>query len=221
MNEPKITQEQIVKKFVYLDLPDQGYNNQDFYEMSDETLRYVLATCELPYLYNGKKLKEGQEKNKFYNCIEFYTFTENTTVEKFKVNDPKLLHELMDMDYDSLRNYVEDNEFEWLGADFEHIEEYLNFVSYMQDEWDFVAGGIQNNDEYMDIIKQPFNKKKDNKYIVALKILMEYVPDDDYTKNSVFRKLTDLGINVELITRVGVFGEYFTELKIRGGEDNA
>ena len=105
------------------------------------------------------------------------------------------------MDYDSLRNYVEDNEFEWLGADFEHIEEYLNFVSYMQDEVEFIAGGIQNNDEYMDIIKQPFNKKKDNKYIVALKILMEYVPDDDYTKNSVFRKLTDLGINVELITR--------------------
>ena len=25
------TQEQIVKKFVYLDLPEEGYNNQDFY----------------------------------------------------------------------------------------------------------------------------------------------------------------------------------------------
>ena len=56
--------------------------------MSDETLRYVLATCELPYLYNGEK--EGQEKID-YNCIEFHTFTENPTVEKFKVNNPKLL----------------------------------------------------------------------------------------------------------------------------------
>ena len=91
----------------------------------------------------------------------------------------------------------------------------------MQDEWDFVAGGIHNNDEYMDIIKQPFNKKKDNKYILALKILMEYVPGDEYTNNSIYKKLKDLGINVELITRAGVFGEYFTELKIRRGEDNA
>ena len=62
MTTTTFTQEQIVKKFVYLDLPEQGYNNQDFFEMSDETLRYVLATCELPYLYNGRKLKEGQEK---------------------------------------------------------------------------------------------------------------------------------------------------------------
>ena len=100
MNPPKITEKQIVKKFVYLDLPDKGYNNQDFYQMSDETLRYVLATCELPYHY--RELKEGQEENKFYNCIEFNTYTESTTAEKFKVNDPKLLQELMDMDYDSL-----------------------------------------------------------------------------------------------------------------------
>ena len=27
------TQKQIVKKFVYLDLPEEGYNNQDFYQM--------------------------------------------------------------------------------------------------------------------------------------------------------------------------------------------
>ena len=83
MNTPKTTEQQIVEKFVYLDLPDKGYNNQDFYQMSDETLRYVLVTCELPYLYNGKKLKEGQEENKFYNCIEFNTYTESSTTEKF------------------------------------------------------------------------------------------------------------------------------------------
>ena len=192
------TQEQIVKKFVYLDLPEEGYNNQDFYQMSDETLRYVLATCELPY--DDRKLKEGQEKNKFYNCIEFYTFTENTTVEKFKVNNPKLLQELMDMDYDSLYSYVEDNEFEWLGADFEHIEEYLDFVSYMQDEWDFVAGGIQNNDEYMDIIKQPVDKRKNSKYETAIQILMSYVPDE-YTKDHILRKFTHMGIDTAFLDK--------------------
>ena len=200
MTTTTFTQEQIVKKFVYLDLPEEGYNNQDFYEMSDETLRYVLATCELPYLYNGRKLKEGQEKNKFYDCIEFYTFTENTTVEKFKVNNPKLLQELMDMDYDSLYSYVEDNEFEWLGADFEHIEEYLDFVSYMQDEVEFIAGGTHNQDEYMDIIKQFPDKRKNNKYETAIEILMSYV-EDEHTRDNILIKLTDMGIDTAFLDK--------------------
>lgn len=194
------TQEQIVKKFVYLDLPEEGYNNQDFYEISDETLRYVLATCELPYLYNDKKLKEGQEKNKFYNCIEFHTFSENSTVEKFKVNNSKLLQELMDMDYDSLLKYVEDNEFDWLGADFEHIEEYLDFVSYMQDEVEFIAGGIQNNDEYMDIIRTPVDKRKYSKYETAIQILMSYV-EDEYTRDNILRKFTNLGLDIAFLDK--------------------
>ena len=194
------TQEQIVKKFVYLDLPEEGYNNQDFYEMSDQTLRYVLATCELPYTYNGRKLKEGQEKNRFYNCIEFHTFSENSTVEKFKVNNPKLLQELMDMDYDSLYSSVEDNEFEWLGADFEHIEEYLDFVSYMQDEVEFIAGGIQDNDEYMDIIRTTVDKRKNSKYETAIQILMSYVPDE-YTRDHILRKFTDLGIDTAFLNK--------------------
>lgn len=192
------TQEQIVKKFVYLDLPEEGYNNQDFYEMSDETLRYVLATCELPYC--GRKLKEGQEKNKFYNCIEFYTYTESPKDEYFKVNNPKLLQELMDMDYDSLLNYVEDNQFEWLGADFEHIDEYLGFVSYMQDEVEFIAGGTHNQDEYMDIIKQFPDKRKNSKYETAIEILMSYV-EDEHTRDNILIKLTDMGIDTAFLDK--------------------
>ena len=201
MSTTTFTQEQIVEKFVYLDLPEEGYNNQDFYEMSDETLRYVLATCELPYTYNGKKLKEGQEKNRFYNCIEFYTYTESPTNEDFKVNNPKLLQELMDMDYDSLLNYVEDNEFDWLGADFEHIEEYLNFVSYMQDEVEFIAGGTHNQDEYMDIIKQFPDKRKNSKYETAIEILMSYAPKNEYTRNNILRKFTDLGLDTAFLDK--------------------
>ena len=195
------TQKQIVKKFVYLDLPEEGYNNQDFYQMSDETLRYVLATCELPYLYNGRKLKEGQEKNKFYNCIEFHTYTESPTEEYFKVNNPKLLQELMDMDYNSLFDYVEDNDFEWLGDDFEHIDEYLGFVSYMQDEVEFIAGGTHNDDEYMDIIKQFPDKRKNTKYETAIKILMSYAPENEYTRNNILRKLRDLGLDTAFLDK--------------------
>ena len=200
MTTTTFTQEQIVKKFVYLDLPEQGYNNQDFFEMSDETLRYVLATCELPYLYNGRKLKEGQEKNRFYNCIEFYTYTESPTNEYFKVNNPKLLQELMEMDYDSLITYVEDNEFEWLGGDFEHIDEYLGFVSYMQDEVEFIAGGTHNDDEYMDIIKQFPNKRKNSKYETAIEILMSYV-EDEHTRDNILIKLTDMGIDTAFLDK--------------------
>lgn len=201
MNTPKTTEQQIVEKFVYLDLPDKGYNNQDFYQMSDETLRYVLATCELPYLQPSEKLKEGQEENKFYNCIEFNTYTESSTTEKFKVNDPKLLQELMDMDYDSLYDYVEDNKFEWLGADFEHIEEYLNFVSYMQDEVEFIAGGTHNDDEYMDIIKQYPDKRKNSKYETAIQILMSYAPEGEYTRSNIIRKFQDLGIDTDFLDK--------------------
>ena len=203
MNTPKITEKQIVKKFVYLDLPDKGYNNQDFYQMSDETLRYVLATCDLPYgrKIDGRELKEGQEENKFYNCIEFNTYTESSTTEKFKVNDPKLLQELMDMDYDSLYDYVEDNKFEWLGADFEHIEEYLNFVSYMQDEVELIAGGTHNDDEYMDIIKQYPDKRKNSKYETAIQILMSYAPEGEYTRSNIIRKFQDLGIDTDFLDK--------------------
>lgn len=201
MNEPKITQEQIVKKFVYLDLPEEAYNNQDFYQMTDETLRYVLATCNLPYRYKGEKLEEGQEINKFYNCIEFHTYTESPTAEKFKVNDPKLLQELMDMDYNALMDYVEINEFDWLGNDFEHIDEYLCFVSYMQDEVEFIAGGTHNDDEYMDIIKQYPDKRKNSKYEAAIQILMSYAPRGEYTRNNIIRKFQDLGIDTDFLDK--------------------
>ena len=201
MAATKFTQQQIVEKFVYLDLPEEAYNNQDFYQMTDETLRYVLATCELPYLYNGRKLEEGQERNKFYNCIEFHTDTENPTVEKFKVNNPKLLQELMDMDYYSLFDYVEDNEFEWLGDDFYHIDEYLCFVSYMQDEVEFIAGGTHNQDEYMDIIKQYPDKRKNKKYETAIQMLLSYAPKGEYTRNDILRKLQGLGIDTDFLDK--------------------
>ena len=104
------------------------------------------------------------------------------------------------MDYDSLYSYVEDNEFEWLGADFEHIEEYLGFVSYMQDEVEFIAGGIHNQDEYMDIIKQFPDKRKNSKYETAIEILMSYLPDED-TRDNILIKLRDLGIDTAFLDK--------------------
>ena len=152
MNTITFTKQQIVEKFVDVELEDAGYNNQDFYLSSENRLRYILATQDLPYLHNGyekEELAEGQEKNKFFDCINF-----EEEGKDFVVKNPELLQQLMDMDCGSLHDYVEDNDYDWLGCDFEHIEEYLNFVSDMQDEWEFIAGGTHNNDEYMDIIKR-------------------------------------------------------------------
>ena len=105
------------------------------------------------------------------------------------------------MDYDSLYDYVEDNKFEWLGADFEHIEEYLNFVSYMQDEVEFIAGGTHNDDEYMDIIKQYPDKRKNSKYETAIQILMSYAPEGEYTRSNIIRKFQDLGIDTDFLDK--------------------
>ena len=107
------TQEQIVKKFVYLDLPEEGYNNQDFYQMSDETQRYVLATCELPY--DDRKLKEGQEKNKFY---KFQKIEQRKNIELKKT----LINEVKDIlekdDWNDFNNRMKEIQKDWKDIGF-------------------------------------------------------------------------------------------------------
>ena len=179
----KFTNKQIIDAFVDLDLPEEGYNNQDFYLHSAQTIRYILVTEELsPETARDGQLELGQEDNRFYNCIEF-DWTDPTYSKgcQHKINNPELLKELMDMDYDQLYDYCIDNEYDWIGDDFYHINQYLDFASEMQDEFQFVQGDICNDDEYMEIIKQPWIRdkergyKSDNKYEIAYKILSEYV----------------------------------------------
>ena len=76
-------------------------------------MRYILATRDMspgdPYS-EKKQLELGQEDNRFYNCIEFYYEDPIRSIGCHnKVNDPGLLQDLMDMDYDALYNYVIDN----------------------------------------------------------------------------------------------------------------
>ena len=186
------TKEQIVEKFVDVELPEEGYDNQGFYMGSEQRLRYVLVTIDMSpeNTRDGGQLLLGQEDNKFYNCIEFYQ-------QDYVVNNPELLQELMDMDYDALYNYVIDNEYEWIGDDFCHMNEYLDFVSDMQDKWQFVQGDICNDDEYMEIIKKLWIRdnikgyKSDNKYEIAYKILLENALITNETK----KRLEAIGVN--------------------------
>ena len=186
MTKTKFTDEwqQIIDAFVDVDLETRGYNNQGFYMCSEQRIRYILVTLDMSpeNTRDGGEYREGQEDNRFYNCIEFlHEDSIPNSGYHSKVNNPELLQELIDMDYDSLYNYVENNSFDWLGDDFIHMEEYMEFVSEMQDKWQFVTGDICNDDEYMEIIKKPWildeerGYKSDNKYEIAYKILSEYV----------------------------------------------
>ena len=180
------TDQQIKDAFCDVDLPEEGYNNQGFYMGSEQRIRYVLVTMELgPY---EKTL--FTEDNKFYNCISFgykqFPYLKDVT---WTVNNPELLQELINMDYDALEQYINTNGYEWLGDDFEHINEYLIFTSEMNDEFYFEEGDICNDSEYMEIHKYPWIRdevkgyKSENKYEVAYMILLENAQLNDDIKN--------------------------------------
>ena len=171
------TKQQILDAFVDVELETEGYNNQGFYMCSEQRLRYVLVTLDMSpeNLRDGGQLELGQdESNRFYDCIEFYQ-----NGEEFIAKNPERLQELMDMDFEALEEYVCRNNYDWTGDDFDHMEEYLVFVSEMQDEWQFIRGEVCNDSEYMEIIKQPWisdkvkGYKSDNRFELAYLILLE------------------------------------------------
>ena len=176
MNTTTFTTQQIKDAFVDVDLPEEGYNNQDFYLHSAQTIRYVLVTME----HYPEEKTLFTEENKFYDCISFsYKDFPELTGVTWTVNNPELLQELIDMDYDALYQYVETNGYDWLGDDFDHMREYMAFASDMNDQFYFEEGDICNDSEYMEINKFPWIRdkvkgyKSDNKYQVAYNILLE------------------------------------------------
>ena len=175
------------KFFVDSDLPDEGYNNEDFYKGSANRMRYLLVTMDL-----GTGNPE-LEDNRFYGCIEFQH-------NGFSVKNDVLLKELIAMTEQELEEYIEQNEFEWLGDDYDHIHQYLNFVSAWQDEWQF-WGEDMDNDECMTIARERWivdrqaGVKSTNPYEIAYNILAEYwdhLPEDE--KTEINSRLEPLGL---------------------------
>lgn len=186
----------IEKFFVDSDLPDEAYNNQDFYMGSANRMRYILATLDMspgdPYS-DDHQMKLGQEDNRFYGCIEFFG-------NGFSVKNDSLLKELIAMTEQELLDYINTNEYEWLGDDYDHIQQYLNFVSDWQDEWQF-WGEDMDNDECMTIVRERWivdrkaGVKSTNPYEVAYNILAEYwdhLPEDE--KDEINARLEPLGL---------------------------
>ena len=200
-----ITKEQIKKAFVsdIENIDEYAYNNQDWYQQDAQRIRYILATLELSpvdaYYKDGKEvqLELGQEDNRFYKCIEFGDDCE------YKINDEKKLIELMNMSEQELRDYVETNDYEWMGDDYDHINEYLfRIMNYWQDEVEFDTEDYDNID-CMTVVKRAREwvvdpdegYRSENKYDVAYQILMEYwdsLPDEE--KPKIHARLEAIGV---------------------------
>ena len=201
-----ITKEQIKEAFVSKvdDISDEAYNNQDWYQQDAQRIRYILATIELDpgqgaHSYNDgkeKQLELGQESNRFYNCIEFGDNGE------YQINDEHRLAELMRMSDEELRDYIEINEYDWIGDDYDHINEYLfQIMNTWQDEVEFDTEGYDNPD-YLTITRRArewnidpvSGTKSENKFEVAYSILMEHwehLPDD--AKEDINKRLEAIG----------------------------
>ena len=177
-----ISKEQIKKAFVseIKNISEEGYNNQDWYLQDSQRIRYVLATIELSpgdsYSENPKQMELGQEDNRFYNCIEFKDNCE------YQINDEHRLAELMRMSDEDLRKYVDDNEYDWIGDDYDHINEYLfTIMNSWQDQTEFDTEGYDNPD-YLTITRRTrewnvdpqTGYKSENKHEVGYNILMDY-----------------------------------------------
>ena len=196
-----ISKEQIKKAFVsdVNNIGEYVYNNQDWYQEDSQRIRYILATLELSpgNSYSDKKqLELGQEDNRFYNCIEFH---DNGM---YKINDEALLSELIVMTDAQLEAYINDNEYDWIGDDYDHANEYLfSIMNHWQDKIEFDTEDYDNCDQ-MTVTQRArqwnvdpeTGYKSENKFEVAYSILMEHwehLPDD--SKEDINKRLEAVG----------------------------
>ena len=134
-----LRKEVILEKLIDLDIRDEEtYNNQGFYLCSEQRLRFLLITTETFYWSHDEK-----EDNKYYDCINLATL---------EVNNFDLAKELLFMDSVDLYHYVEiEKGYEWVGEDYEHITEYIDFVEYRQDKYRWLNQGENWDSDKMNI----------------------------------------------------------------------
>ena len=184
-----ITKSQIKQAFVseVKNIGEYVYNNQDWYQEDTQRMRYILATIEMSpgdnYSEKPKQYELGQEDNRFYDCISF----EDNGM--YKINDEKKLNELMNMSDSEVADYIAVNEFDWIGDDYDHANEYLfTIMNHWQEEVEFDTQDYENPDQ-MTITKRvrqwnvdpETGYKSENKFEVAYQILMDYyneLPED-------------------------------------------
>ena len=180
-----ISKDQIKKAFVseVKNIGEYVYNNQDWYQEDTQRMRYILATIELSpgdsyadFEGEERQLKLGQEDNRFYNCIEF--LDQGT----YKINDEKKLLELINMKPSQVADYISINEYDWIGDDYDHANEYLfGIMNHWQDVIEFDTEDYDNCDQMTVTTRSRVwnvdpdtGYKSENKHEVAYQILMDY-----------------------------------------------
>lgn len=200
-----ISREQIKKAFVSdpKDIGEEAYNNQDWYQEDAQRMRYILATMNMsPGDYyadfegNPRQLKLGQEDNRFFDCIDF------DYQGGYEIKDEKRLLELINMSDEDVAEYINVNEYDWIGDDYDHISQYL--FKIMNNWQDVLEYDTEDEDEdSMTITTREIEwlvdpesgYKSENKFEVAYQILMEYwdsLPDDH--KESIHKRLEAIGV---------------------------
>ena len=106
-----------------------NYNNQDFFQYNIERLRWCLVEAD------------HLEGNPFTGCIDLNTL---------EVKDLKAFDLLYSLDHKELMKMVEDKDWDWIGDDFEHMWQYLNFITD-HDKTFMYNTRIMGEDEWMHI----------------------------------------------------------------------
>jgi hypothetical protein len=195
-----ISKEQIKKAFVSdpKDIGEEAYNNQDWYEQDAQRMRYILATINMSpgdsyadFEGNPRQLKSGQEDNRFFDCIDF------DYQGGYEIKDEKRLLELINMSDSEVADYVYNNEYDWIGDDYDHISQYLfKIMNYWQDVVEYDTEDLENMDCMTVTTRvrkwfQDGNYKSENKYEVAYNILIDYV---DNLPDDVHKRLNKIGL---------------------------
>jgi len=201
-----ISREQIKKAFVSnpKNIGEYVYNNQDWYQEDAQRMRYILVTRNMSpgdsyadFHGEERQLKLGQEDNRFFDCIEFGDYDGT-----YKIKDEKRLLELINMSEEDVAEYINVNEYDWIGDDYEHAMEYL--FSIMNNWQDVLEYDTEDEDEDSMTITTRTKEwlvdpetgfKSENKYEVAYNILNEYwdsLPDDH--KESIHKRLEAIGV---------------------------
>ena len=107
---------------------ESTYNNQNFFEYNLHRMRYLVVDTPL-------------KNNPFEGCVD---------LETLEVKDLKAFDLLYSLDHKDLLKLCEVNEWDWIGDDFEHMWQYLNFIQDHDKNFNYNTR-IMGEDEYMDI----------------------------------------------------------------------
>ena len=115
------------------DNPDTPtYNNMGFYLSNEKRLRFKI--CQL----DSKFYKD----NKFFKCFDRDTL---------KILKPSEWNTLSKMDLEDMKNLVDASSWDWLGDDFDDMQDYLDFVELHNPNITFSTKIKGKGGDYMDV----------------------------------------------------------------------